>query len=37
MQNVFLVGGFGESQYLQEELKLALKLRKITLTRPDTA
>ena len=36
-QNVFLVGGFGESPYLQEELKESLDLRKITMRRPDTS
>jgi hypothetical protein len=36
-QNVFLVGGFGESPYLQEELKKSLKLRNITMRKPDLA
>lgn len=36
VKNVFLVGGFGESPYLQEELKRSLNLRKITMRRPDT-
>jgi hypothetical protein len=37
VQNVFLVGGFGESPYLQEELEEYLYLRKITMKRPDTS
>jgi hypothetical protein len=37
MQNIFLIGGFGESQYLQEELDVSLKLRNIQLRRPDTS
>jgi len=37
VQNVFLVGGFGESLYLQEELKESLDLRRITMQRPDTS
>jgi len=37
VKNIFLIGGFGESQYLQEELELSLKLRKIQLRRPDTS
>jgi hypothetical protein len=36
IQNVFLVGGFGESPYLQEELKKSLDLRRVTMRRPDT-
>ncbi|CZR64187.1 uncharacterized protein PAC_14084 [Phialocephala subalpina] len=35
VKNVFLVGGFGESPYLQEELKKSLTLRKIVMRRPD--
>ncbi|KUJ14621.1 actin-like ATPase domain-containing protein [Mollisia scopiformis] len=35
VKNVFLVGGFGESQYLQEELRESLKLRKIVMRRPE--
>ena len=37
VQSVFLVGGFGESLYLQEELKESLDLRRITMQRPDTS
>jgi hypothetical protein len=37
VQNVFLIGGFSELPYLQEELKRSLKLRKITMRRPDTS
>jgi hypothetical protein len=37
LQNVFLIGGFGESPYLQEELKESLDLRRITMRRPDTS
>jgi hypothetical protein len=37
IQNIFLIGGFGESLYLQEELDLSLKLRNIQLRRPDTS
>ena len=37
VQNVILVGGFGESLYLQEELKESLDLRRITMQRPDTS
>jgi hypothetical protein len=37
MQNIFLIGGFGESQYLQEELDFSLRLRRIQLRRPDTS
>ena len=37
VQNVFLVGGFGESPYLQEELEESLGLRRITMRRPDTS
>jgi actin-related protein len=35
VKNVFLVGGFGESPYLQQELKKSLDLRKIKMRRPD--
>ncbi|KAJ9663048.1 hypothetical protein H2198_001040 [Neophaeococcomyces mojaviensis] len=35
-RNVFLVGGFGESVYLQEELQRSLKMRRITMRRPET-
>lgn len=34
VKNVFLVGGFGESLYLQQELKKSLDLRKIKMRRP---
>jgi len=37
VQNVFLVGGFGESPYLQQELKESLDLRRIPMRRPDTS
>jgi hypothetical protein len=37
VKNIFLIGGFGESQYLQEELEQSLRLRKIQLRRPDTS
>ncbi|KAH0556986.1 hypothetical protein GP486_005225 [Trichoglossum hirsutum] len=37
VRNVFLVGGFGESLFLQKELELSLKMRKITMRRPETA
>lgn len=37
VQNVFLIGGFGESPFLQEELKYSLDLRKIAMRRPDTS
>lgn len=36
MKNVFLVGGFGESKFLQEELEFSLNLRDIDLRKPDT-
>jgi hypothetical protein len=36
-QNVFLVGGFGESPYLQEELEESLRLIKVAMRRPDTS
>lgn len=35
VKNVFLVGGFGESPYLQQELKKSLDLRKIKMRRPE--
>lgn len=34
-QDVLLVGGFGESPYLQEELGKSLALRSINLRRPE--
>ena len=34
-QNVFLVGGFAESVYLQDELTRSLELRKIKMRKPD--
>jgi len=37
VQNVLLIGGFGESPHLQEELKRSLALRKLTMQRPDTS
>ena len=37
LQNIFLVGGFGESPYLQEEIDFSLRLRRIKLRRPDTS
>lgn len=37
IQNVFLVGGFGESQYLHAQLEQALRLYNIKLIRPDTS
>ncbi|OAL29037.1 hypothetical protein AYO22_02473 [Fonsecaea multimorphosa] len=36
-RNIFLVGGFGESPYLQEEIEFSLSLRRIKLRRPDTS
>jgi hypothetical protein len=35
-QNVFLVGGFGESVFLQDELKESLERLKVEMRRPDT-
>ena len=35
-QNLFLVGGFGASPYLQEELRESLRLRHIVLHQPNT-
>lgn len=37
LKNVFLIGGFGESQFLQAELQDALSYRKVQLRRPDTS
>jgi len=37
VKNIFLVGGFGESEYLQEQLEFSMRLRKIKLWRPDTS
>ncbi len=38
IQSVFLTGGFGESPYLQEELRCSLEgLRNIAVRRPDTS
>jgi len=37
VQNVFLVGGFAESPYVQEELRSFLKYRNISVLIPDTA
>jgi len=37
VKNIFLVGGFGESPYLQETIEFSLRLRKIKLRRPDTS
>ncbi|OAL26658.1 hypothetical protein AYO20_09999 [Fonsecaea nubica] len=37
VKNIFLVGGFGESPYLQEEIEFSLRLRRIKLRRPDTS
>jgi hypothetical protein len=34
IKTIFLVGGFSESQYLQEELEFSMRLRKINLKRP---
>lgn len=36
-KNVFLVGGFGESEYLQGQIEDTLRLWDITLRRPDTS
>ncbi|KAG0645461.1 hypothetical protein D0Z07_8512 [Hyphodiscus hymeniophilus] len=36
-RSVFLVGGFGASPYLQEELEKSLKYRQIALHRPESA
>ncbi|KAI9868488.1 MAG: hypothetical protein M1813_005932 [Trichoglossum hirsutum] len=37
VRNVFLVGGFGESPYLQRELNHSIGLRGITMQLPDTS
>ncbi|PVH78397.1 hypothetical protein DL98DRAFT_590324 [Cadophora sp. DSE1049] len=37
VKNVFLVGGFGESRYLQQELEESLTLRKIAMRHPEKA
>ncbi|KAF2495164.1 hypothetical protein BU16DRAFT_539159 [Lophium mytilinum] len=37
LKNVFLIGGFGESRYLEAELQAALKFRNVELRRPDTS
>lgn len=37
LRNVFLIGGFGESPFLQAELQTALSYRKVELRRPDTS
>jgi len=37
VKNIFLVGGFAESEYLQQEIKYSLGLRQIQLRRPDTS
>jgi tRNA A37 threonylcarbamoyltransferase TsaD len=37
IKTIFLVGGFGESPYLREELESSMRLRKINLKRPDTS
>jgi hypothetical protein len=37
IQNIFLVGGFGESKYLQQEIDFSLRLRNIKLRVPDTS
>jgi len=36
-KNIFLIGGFGESEFLQEELKQSLARRKVQMRRPDTS
>lgn len=36
-KNIFLVGGFGESKYLQQEIDFSLRLRNIKLRVPDTS
>ena len=36
-QNVFLVGGFAESQYLQESIRDSLDMRDLELRIPDTS
>ncbi|ORY13860.1 hypothetical protein BCR34DRAFT_253204 [Clohesyomyces aquaticus] len=37
VKTIFLIGGFSESEYLQEELAYSLRLRKIRLRRPSTS
>ncbi|KAN0071932.1 hypothetical protein V8E54_009661 [Elaphomyces granulatus] len=37
VKNIFLVGGFAESEYLQQEIELSLGLRHIQLRRPNTS
>jgi len=37
VKNIFLVGGFAESEYLRQEIELSLGLRHIQLRRPDTS
>lgn len=37
VKTIFLVGGFGESLFLKEELEFSMRLRKINLKRPDTS
>ncbi|KAH0558448.1 hypothetical protein GP486_004894 [Trichoglossum hirsutum] len=36
-KNIFLIGGFAESKYLQEEIEYSLRLRNIQLRIPDTS
>ena len=36
LQSVWLVGGYGESPYLQEELRKSLEIRRVKLQRPET-
>jgi len=37
VKSIFLIGGFGESAYLQDELAKSMGLRNIQLRRPDTS
>ncbi|OXV10191.1 hypothetical protein Egran_02048, partial [Elaphomyces granulatus] len=37
VKNIFLVGGFSESEYLRQEIKLCVGLRHIQLRRPDSS
>lgn len=37
VKTIFLVGGFGESPYLQQEVEFSMRLRGIKLKRPDTS
>ncbi|KAI9776338.1 MAG: hypothetical protein M1839_000418 [Geoglossum umbratile] len=37
LKHIFLVGGFAESRYLQDEIRVSLQLRQIQLHRPDTS